>query len=787
MVWFFSVDQSTTLEKSNNNKKKKMQNDRHDRHGDGDVGGDDDDDDDGVDENRRRLDNQLKKLRNNEHRAFSFDEAQYATQEDRVAGRVLPQRWTSLHVHDVASALLVNTSIVDLNLDISCCTVLAIDLFLPFIRSSPRLEDLTVTYYPGPGSFNDNKEIQEQYEAGMSGVVHAVLDNPSIKKLVMEGSLGKNPGAMYDLLARTKTLNSFACEGAVVTREMAFAIAGGLARNTSLKNFVFEGTEGFVDIALSGIGFASTIESMTVGSDDANGEGVSEEVWLAISKILHVSPTLKQLEICVSDLDGANGCQDGDQVFLDLQNSACAGLEKLILKNVCLGRITLANHFPTDRCNDALQILDLADTRFVTRNCVSLLWNLVGLKELSIRYPICPPLLLNQAGPDCWAELVRRLKNISKVSIVVKASTWDHWAGGVVSGACGHDSLQSLNIEWDDEDGDNDVDERVGAQFRQLLAGNKRLEWLYLENGYFSQEAAAQLAEGLFHNTHLHRLTLYCCIISSHFMTMTLEWLLTNDSLTTFDSAVSTIENGDATSICRLYSSVFRHNNSLVYIHFPRLIINTEDMNSLVNGLVCNKSIVHIDFSSCDLDHGAWTRLEQALLQGSPNKISISSIRLPSISKTLRRSFLRNLPSMSGIKKVETFAYLDPDELNLLLHAVKERKTLLSFEGFDWDSLEVAHCAVEKEIQYYLKLNRFGRQVLDYSNVNESLWPVLLARTASEPKDLDALFFFLHDYFTNRRGGNHHQPSSSLVTQSAQQRMRDGDQSSRPYKVARLD
>lgn len=67
--------------------------------------------------------------------------------------------------------------------------------------------------------------------------------------------------------------------------------------------------------------------------------------------------------------------------------------------------------------------------------------------------------------------------------------------------------------------------------------------------------------------------------------------LLVNQTLRTFDLSVSTIEGGDAQSICHLLSRVFRQNASLPHIHLPKMDIDAENMNRLVGGLAQSKTI----------------------------------------------------------------------------------------------------------------------------------------------------------------------------------------------------
>lgn len=176
---------------------------------------------------------------------------------------------------------------------------------------------------------------------------------------------------------------------------------------------------------------------------------------------------------------------------------------------------------------------------------------------------------------------------------------------------------------------------------------------------------------------------LFSSIAPSHVLTMTLEWLLTTQTLTTFDLYCSWIGGGEDRSICRLLSRVFGQNKSLANFHFPVLSIDVEDMDMLVNGLILNKTMTCIDFRPCRLAKNAWNCLPRVLLQDSPNTISISSIQLRSDRANAFKSCLRNLPCMAGIKKVEISTDLDAEGENLLLHAIKEKYTLLSFTTRD--------------------------------------------------------------------------------------------------------
>jgi hypothetical protein len=442
-----------------------------------------------------------------------------------------------------------------------------------------------------------------------------------------------------------------------------------------------------------------------------------------------------------------------------------------------------------ENANNTIQILSLSDTHFSNRGSVRIFWNLVGLKELHVFKPVFASLADSDSGddeedPDCWAEFIRRNKNISEVWVVLDHdSTWDASAMGIVNGACGHESLKTLFLECRGEG--NAVGERAGDQLYQLLQGNKTLKTLTLESTTVTLEGGALLAEGLFLNMSLQSIGFRRCTIPCQSLTTIVQWLLVNQTLNTFDLMVTTIEGGDAQTICHLLSRVFRQNTSLTHIHLPMTYIDVDNMNRLVGGLVQSKTIENICFFCCSIEYDAWSCLERALLVplDRPNKTSITSITLPEFSDARNiKSFLRNLPLMAGIKEVDTWDILDEEDHNLLLHAAKEKQTLLSFTRHNQSDL------VTKEIDFYLKLNWFGRHILDSTTVRPSLWPILLGRMSSDQEDVDALFFFLREYFSNYRGGANRQPPSLHRTvQQQPQQQRRLEQASRPCKFARLD
>lgn len=224
-----------------------------------------------------------------------------------------------------------------------------------------------------------------------------------------------------------------------------------------------------------------------------------------------------------------------------------------------------------------------------------------------------------------------------------------------------------------------------------------------------------------------------------------------------------------------------RGNNTLQTFILNGAEVSLEAATQLTDGMGHNKTLKSMDLGGSNLGHEAWGCIERALQHGGPNKMSVSSICLPSTTiggLRIVKPFLQSLPHMPSIKDAAISTSLDSEENLLLLQAAKDKKTLMSFKTEDRSEDEV-RSPVENEIDFYLKLNRFGRQILDHTNVRSSLWPILLCRMASERKNADVLHFFLGQYFANYSGGGNEQPLS--------QQQQHLEQSTRPRKFARLE
>jgi hypothetical protein len=179
-----------------------------------------------------------------------------------------------------------------------------------------------------------------------------------------------------------------------------------------------------------------------------------------------------------------------------------------------------------------------------------------------------------------------------------------------------------------------------------------------------------------------------------------------------------------------------------------------------------------LDMRHCQVDRPGFMQLTRALMTGRGGSECHGPIArqtgvachivMPSclgLSLADKHNFFRSIGQMGRSVKTLDFkecaSCLWNDKhhglacLKLLLEAVQENKSICSF-GHVLDFHQ--DVPIVKGIRYHLKLNRFGRQVLDSTNIQPSLWPIILAPMTKKNKNnrnknVDALFFFAREFF----------------------------------------
>jgi hypothetical protein len=239
------------------------------------------------------------------------------------------------------------------------------------------------------------------------------------------------------------------------------------------------------------------------------------------------------------------------------------------------------------------------------------------------------------------------------------------------------------------------------------------------------------------------------------------DGLLVNKTLkvVTFQALSLRGETIRGNAFCQSFAKVLQVNTSLIKFTVPNLDLRGGPKNTALSvifgGLKENKSVKDLAFDQCRLDDAAMIYLGQTL---ESNHISLEKIALPKNTDAFRadntsikngtRSFLRSLRHLSStIKQVhfgDTITELDEECRGLLLEAAKENKNLFVLDGCA--PIMAMASAGKAEIEYYLKLNRFGRRLCGFS-MPPSVWPRVLSRMTERPEDADAVFFFTLEYF----------------------------------------
>jgi hypothetical protein len=223
---------------------------------------------------------------------------------------------------------------------------------------------------------------------------------------------------------------------------------------------------------------------------------------------------------------------------------------------------------------------------------------------------------------------------------------------------------------------------------------------------------------------------------------------------------------------------ILQINKTLVKLDVSKLDLRGGRMSALLRE---NYTLKTLCLDDASIDNEALIPLGTAL--ESPNVV-MEDIGLPNDTGRLQvgnvqegtRAFLRSLARMRTIHTVRFFATTtdaDEDMRRLLLVAVRENKNLFHLHQYLSGYWEHHRGPFVSKIEYYLKLNRFGRRVLDAPKIIHGLWPRILSPMTEKPEDADALFFFVREYFSRQ---------SARVYRSSQEQQQQQQQPEHPQQ-----
>jgi hypothetical protein len=290
-------------------------------------------------------------------------------------------------------------------------------------------------------------------------------------------------------------------------------------------------------------------------------------------------------------------------------------------------------------------------------------------------------------------------------------------------------------------------------------------EFCSFERSRLEHACISLLVAGLCENRSLKTLHFFKCTMEASSVLVILESLLVNHTLEDLSFCGLEMTGSDNIPFHRMLLRVFKENSSLAKLMVSNIDFRSGAFGESLSGLKGNKTLRKLILDECRIDKAGMACLVQTL---QSTNIGINEIGLPELTEEeeadvieSRLTFLRGLVHMPTIQKVHfgiALTELDDESHVLLLRAVKENKNIHIFDCFDYeDHSSAAHLSedssrVVREIVHYLKLNRYGRRILDSPNVTAGLWPRILSPMTSKPEDSDALFFFVREYFS--RDGN---------------------------------
>jgi hypothetical protein len=505
-----------------------------------------------------------------------------------------------------------------------------------------------------------------------------------------------------------------------------------------------------------------------------------------------------------------------NSVLKNLHDPNCAGLKILSINHVvstyrnfngaALDRAVEATTtlIPSkNEINRTVEELNLRWVTFIHEDSVELLCNLRGLKRLSMKFSDHGFLdVLDNAAPDHWGRVLRYCTELQHVCVHHRgdSSTQPHRMFlSILNAVCGHGALQYLTLK-----SNRGVPCFPGGRLRLLIPpilhdSTSCLRELSLGHMEPQGELAYGLAMGLRDNKTLQKLYLNLTKMEPKNFHIIIQSLFHNQTLQHFGTAFHqgpphvTYDIHASRETLERLSRLFRVNKSLYHIALPCLALRGSggrNLRLLVQGLV--KHVKSLDLQNCVTDRNEFLRLVPAFVDDTPLERIILPCLVGLVSSDIT-DFYGHLAQMLhprtvglGVDSFNLWQDYDyyanrKDWMKLLMHAVQENTNICSFGCYDLtlDYWKLRETDIVSMINYNLKLNRCGRRILDSRNVLRSLWPLILVRTTSKPKDADALFFFIREYFTRN--------SYPLQWQQQQQRQLQGScLPSPPPKRARM-
>jgi hypothetical protein len=172
-------------------------------------------------------------------------------------------------------------------------------------------------------------------------------------------------------------------------------------------------------------------------------------------------------------------------------------------------------------------------------------------------------------------------------------------------------------------------------------------------------------------------------------------------------------------------AAMLRRNRHLKELHLFGNQIDAEGAHFLADSLHHNISLKTLILSFNDIGDEGIKALGNALIKNS----TLTKLWFPSngIGSDGLIAFGELLPEMKGLEQLNVGDFFDAHAAYALLQGLKWN-TRLSVLYLQSPICESYGCTVEQEMDFFLRLNRSGRSLLQSPSAPCSLWPVALAK-----------------------------------------------------------
>lgn len=278
--------------------------------------------------------------------------------------------------------------------------------------------------------------------------------------------------------------------------------------------------------------------------------------------------------------------------------------------------------------------------------------------------------------------------------------------------------------------------EGCGALGR-MLSSNRVIREIRLCHNHIDRDAALAFGLGLEENTALETLDLSGNNMNDSCIKAICKGLNRHPSLCflCFDFNNFGIKGVEAIATMLKSNSVLRN------LHLFGNHIDEIGGRSLADALTHNRSLRTLILSFNDLGDVGASHLAEALQYNE----TLRKLWLPAnhLGNEGIRAFAKFLPSMKGLKQLNVGDYFDNEGARALRESIKINTEL---EVLYMESVLFDDEAMERDVDFYIRLNRAGRRLFRQVDFPMSLWPGVLSRADQFNLDgPDVLFHILRE------------------------------------------